>query len=207
MSQEFVIEAETRTIEGKKVKQLRRDGKIPAVIYGLSEPESIQLDTLSTTLTLRDAGDNDILTLKLNGNDRRVLAREIQRHVYKKELLHVDFLEVNAESVVSGVATLNLVGKSIPEQDGLGTTLLVINSIEIEGKPDDLVSEIDVNAEIIDKPSRNLLVDDIVVPEGVTILTTPDLTVARFAPNRKAEEVEVEEGLEVGELDVSAAEE
>ncbi|MEM9774629.1 MAG: 50S ribosomal protein L25 [Chloroflexota bacterium] len=205
MSQDYVLEAETRTIEGKKVKQLRRDGKLPAVIYGLDTPESIQLDTLKTTLTLRDAGDNDILTLKLNGKERRVLAREVQRHVYKRDLLHVDFLEVNADSNVTGVATLNLVGRSVPEQQGLGTTLLVINSIEISGRPDDLVSELDVNAEIIDKPSRNLLVSDLVVPEGITVLTTSDLTVARFAPNRKAA-VESEEAMG-GELDSSAADE
>ena len=170
MSQDYVLDAETRTIEGKKVKQLRRDGKLPAVIYGLDTPESIQLDTLKTTLTLRDAGDNDILTLKLNGKERRVLAREIQRHVYKRDLLHVDFLEVDADSNVTGVATLNLVGRSIPEQQGLGTTLLVINSIEISGRPDDLVSEIDINAEIIDKPSSNLLFSYIFCLDCVSFL-------------------------------------
>ena len=134
------------------------------------------------------------------------MAREIQRHVYKRDLLHVDFLEINADSNVTGVATLNLVGRSVPEQQGLGSTLLVINSIEISGRPDDLVSELEVNAEIIDKPSRNLLVSDLVVPEGVTVLTTSDLTVARFAPNRKAAVESEEEGLG-GELDSSAAEE
>ncbi|MEM8860069.1 MAG: 50S ribosomal protein L25 [Chloroflexota bacterium] len=207
MSQELVLEAETRKIEGKKVKQLRRDGKVPAVIYGLGDPESIQLDTLKTTLMLRDAGDNDILTLKLNGQDRRVLALEIQRHVYKRDLLHVDFLEVNSESVVTAVAVLKLVGRSIPEQRGLGTTLLVINTIDIEGRPDDLVSEIEVNGEIIDKPSRNLLVSDIVAPEGVKITTTPGLTVARFAPNRQAADQEDEIEEEGGVLDSSAADE
>ena len=121
-------------------------------------------------------------------------------------MLHVDFLEINADSNVTGVATLNLVGRSVPEQQGLGSTLLVINSIEISGRPDDLVSELEVNAEIIDKPSRNLLVSDLVVPEGVTVLTTSDLTVARFAPNRKAAVESEEEGLG-GELDSSAAEE
>lgn len=193
MSEKIILEAESRDISGKKVKQLRREGIIPAVIYGLNEPESIQVNALKTQLTLRDSGENDILTLKLNGKERQVLAREVQRHVYRPDLVHVDFLEVDADSVVRGTVEIVLIGKSIPEQEGLGSTLQVVSTIEIEAKSSQLVSTIEANAELIDKPSRNLTVADIEVPEGVTILTTPDLTIARFAVNRKAEEV-VEEG-------------
>ncbi len=190
MSEKIILEAESREISGKKVKQLRREGVIPAVIYGLGEPESIQVNALKTQLTLRDSGENDILTLMLNGKERQVLAREVQRHVYRPDLLHVDFLEVDADSVVRGTVEIVLIGKSIPEQQGLGSTLQVVSTIEIEAKSSQLVSTIEANAELIDKPSRNLTVADIVVPEGVTILTTPDLTIARFAVNRKAEVVE-----------------
>ena len=189
MSEKIILEAETREISGKKVKQLRREGLVPAVIYGLGEPESIQVNALKTMLTLRDSGENDILTLNLNGKERRVLAREVQRHVYRPDLLHVDFLEIDADSVVRGSVEIVLEGKSIPEQNGLGTTLQVISTIDIEAKSDALISTIVANAEIIDKPSRNLLVSDIVVPEGVTILSPSDLTIARFAVNRKVEEV------------------
>ncbi len=194
MSEKIILEAESRDISGKKVKQLRREGIIPAVIYGLNEPESIQVNALKTQLTLRDSGENDILTLQLNGKERQVLAREVQRHVYRPDLLHVDFLEVDADSVVRGTVEIVLIGKSIPEQQGLGSTLQVVSTIEIEAKSSQLVSSIEANAELIDKPSRNLTVGDIVAPEGVTILTTPDLTIARFAVNRKAEVETVEDG-------------
>lgn len=203
MSEKIILEAESRDVSGKKVKQLRRDGIIPAVIYGISDPESIQVNALKTQLTLRDAGENDILTLQLNGKERKVLAREVQRHVYRPDLLHVDFLEVDADSIVRGTVEIVLIGKSIPEQEGLGTTVQVVSTIEIEAKSSQLVSTIEANAELIDKPSRNLTVGDIEVPEGVTILTTPDLTIARFAVNRKAEveETEDENVVEVPEED------
>lgn len=203
MSKEFVLDAETRTVSGKKVKQLRREGIVPAVIYGLGEPESIQVNALATMLTLRDAGDNEILTLNLNGKKRQVLAREVQKHVYRSDLLHVDFLEIDAQSTVRTEVSVVIVGQSIPEQQALGTTLQVLNTIEIEALSGALISEIEANAEIMDKPSRNLTVGDIVPPEGVTILTSPDVTVARFAAARGAE-VEEEED-EGGELDSSAA--
>ena len=206
MSQEFVLDAETRTVTGKKVKQLRREGLVPAVIYGLKEPESIQVNALKTQLTLRDAGDNEILTLNLNGKKRRVLARDVQKHVYRSDLLHVDFLEVDADSTIRTEVTVVIVGQSIPEQQALGTTLQVLSTIEIEASTANLISEIEANAEIMDKPSRNLTVGDIVAPEGVTILTSPDVTIARFAAARSDAELEEEALLEEGgELDSSAA--
>lgn len=202
MSKEFMLEAETRTVSGKKVKQLRRDGLIPAVIYGLGEPESVQVNALATMLTLRDAGDNDILTLDLNGKKRKVLAREVQRHVYRTDLLHVDFLEIDADSTIRTEVTVVIVGTSIPEQKAMGTTVQVLNTIEIEALSGALISEIELNAELMDKPSRNLTVADLVAPEGVTILTAPDVTIALFAANRGEQEDE-DEG---GELESSAAE-
>lgn len=206
MSKEFVLDAETRTVTGKKVKQLRRDGLVPAVIYGLNDPESIQVNALKTQLTLRDAGDNEILTLNLNGKKRRVLARDVQKHVYRTDLLHVDFLEVDADSTIRTEVSVIIVGQSIPEQQALGTTLQVLSTIEIEARTDALISEIEVNAEIMDKPSRNLAVGDIVPPEGVTILTSPEVTIARFAAARSDAELEAEAALEEGgELESSAA--
>lgn len=204
MSKEFILDAETRTVSGKKVKQLRRDGLVPAVIYGLNEPESIQVKALATQLTLRDAGDNEILTLNLNGKKRQVLAREVQKHVFRSDLIHVDFLEVDATSTIRTEVSIVIVGVSIPEQEAIGTTVQVLSTLEIEASPDALISEIEANAEIIDSPSRTLNVGDIVAPEGVTILTSPDVTVARFFANR-AEPTEDELLEEGGELDSSAA--
>ncbi|MFK7802238.1 MAG: 50S ribosomal protein L25 [Anaerolineae bacterium] len=203
MSKNFVLEAETRNVSGKKVKQLRRDGLVPAVIYGLNDPENIQVNELATQLTLRDAGDNAILTLNLNGKKRRVLAREIQKHVFRTDLIHVDFLEIDASSTIRTEVSIVIVGVSIPEQEAIGTTVQVLSTLEIEASPDALISEIEANAEIIDSPSRTLNVGDIVVPEGVTILTSPDVTVARFFANRvESEDDDMEEG---GELESSAA--
>jgi len=205
MSKVFELEAETRTVSGKKVKQLRRNGLVPAVIYGLNDkPENVQVNALATQLTLRDAGDNEILTLNLNGKKRRVLAREVQKHVFRSDLIHVDFLEIDATSTIRTEVSIIIVGVSIPEQQAIGTTVQVLSTLEIEASPDALISEIEANAEIIDSPGRTLNVGDIVAPEGVTILTSPDVTVARFFANHVEtdDDEELEEG---GELDSSAA--
>ncbi|MFT7585416.1 MAG: large subunit ribosomal protein L25 [Cellvibrionaceae bacterium] len=204
MSKEFILDAEIRTVSGKKVKQLRRVGLLPAVIYGLGTPENIQVKALQTQLALRDSAGNEIFTLNLNGTTRRVLAREVQKHAYRTDLVHIDFLEIDATSTIRTEVTVVIVGVSIPEQELLGTTLQVLQSIEIEALSGALISEIEVNAEIMDKPSRNLSVGDIVAPPGVTILTSPEVTIARFAGNRDEEEDEEEEE-EGGALTTSAA--
>ncbi|MFT5196698.1 MAG: large subunit ribosomal protein L25, partial [Candidatus Promineifilaceae bacterium] len=98
MSKEFILDAEIRTVSGKKVKQLRRVGLLPAVIYGLGTPENIQVKALQTQLALRDSAGNEIFTLNLNGTTRRVLAREVQKHAYRTDLVHIDFLEIDATS-------------------------------------------------------------------------------------------------------------
>ena len=88
MAKEFVIEAKPRSVVGKKVKQLRRQGIIPAVIYGQSDPINIEVDHLATQLTLRDADDNSIFVIKIDGDERSVIARDVQRHVIRGDLIH-----------------------------------------------------------------------------------------------------------------------
>ena len=100
MSDKFVLDAESRDVVGKKVKQLRRDGLVPAVIYGLGEPENVQLNALKATLALRDASSTEIFTLNLGGKQRRVIARDVQRHVVRRDLIHVDFQEVDENSTI-----------------------------------------------------------------------------------------------------------
>ncbi len=202
MADEILIEAAPRTVIGKQVKQLRREGLVPAVIYGQNEPESIQVDSLKTYLTLRDADANAILTLEINGKKRSVLARNIQRHLTRGDLLHVDFMEVSKDTMIRAEAAIHTRGKSIPEQDGLGNTSQLLFNIEIEAPADQLISEVVVDLEQIKTPDDVILVSDLEIPDGVQLHTQGDLLVAKFDYHRTAEELEeleapIEEGEEV----------
>ena len=207
MSEEFILEAESRELIGKKVSRLRRDGIVPAVIYGLNDPEHIQLNALKTRLTLRDADDNALLKLKLNGKSRTVMARAVQRHATRGDLLHIDFYEVDMDSTLTTEVTLELIGESDLEIQGIGAVRLVLNSIEIEAKPSDLISVMEIDRALIKTPSDSLLVEQLNAPAGITILTSPDVVVATFATKRGG--ADEDEGLEEASedsLEVSAAE-
>lgn len=195
------ITAEPRPVVGKKAKQLRREGMIPAVIYGQKEPLHIQLENLSLRRILRRAGSTNLVDISLGNSKRTVLVREIQSHVTRGDLLHVDFIEVDMKVTITAEAELVSVGQSAPAADGLGVVTLVLRSVEIESLPDALVSEIEVDFAKIETPDDVIYVSDLVVPEGVTILTDPETTVARFEYAQLVEEEEEEEELFVPAAD------
>ena len=191
MSERLSIAAAPRTVIGKQVRQLRRSGYIPAVIYGQGEPEPIQLENLPLRRVLRHASTSHLLNIELNGKVRTVLAREIQSHATRGELVHIDFYEVNMKETMTSDAELVLVGKSIPATKGDGHDILLLHEVEIECLPDNLVAEISVDASMIKDDEMVIYVKDIQAPTGVTILADPETAVARFAYDTLAPEVDV----------------
>jgi large subunit ribosomal protein L25 len=197
----LMIAAEPRTVVGKKVKRLRRIGMIPAVIYGQKESVNIQLENLSLRRLLRQAGSTNLVDISLGKSKRTVLVREVQSHVTRGDLVHVDFIEVDMKVLITAEADLVAVGESKPATEGLGVATLTLRSVEIESLPDALVSEIEVDLSQIETPDDVIHVGDLVTPEGVTILTDPETTVARFEYEKIEEEEEEEEELFVPAAD------
>ncbi|MFQ5397963.1 MAG: 50S ribosomal protein L25 [Anaerolineae bacterium] len=193
MSDRENVVAEMRAVTGKKVKQLRRLGWVPGVLYGRSEPIHVQMKDTPLRRALRVAGTTQLIDLELEGEKHTVLVREIQQHVTRGEVVHVDFLEVDMKATIRSEAELVAVGQAQPAIDGLGISTLSLRSVDIECLPDALVSEIEVDLSLIQKPSDVIHVGQLAVPEGVTILTEPETVVARFEMERVVEEEEVEE--------------
>ena len=176
----LVIDAEPRTLTGKNVKHLRWDGIIPAVIYGINDPVTIQLDNHVLRRVLRKAGSTNLIDISFSGQTRTVLAREIQQHLTRGDLIHVDFQEVDMKVKITAEATLVLVNQSAPMVEGLGSDVLSLQSVEIEALPDDLVAEIEVDTSQITSGEAVVYVSSLVTPQGVTILTDGELIAARF---------------------------
>jgi large subunit ribosomal protein L25 len=193
MSERATLVAEARRVTGKKAKQLRRQGVIPAVIYGQGQNLNIQVENLSLMRVLRDAGTTNLIDISVGDESHTVLAKEVQVHVTRGDLIHVDFYEVNMEEKLVVEANLVHVGTSAPVEDGLGTIGMVIVTLEIECLPGNLISEIEVDVSRIKTPDDVVLVRDLEVPEGVEILADPDEVVARFDYIQLVEEEEEEE--------------
>jgi large subunit ribosomal protein L25 len=132
---DIVLTAEPRTAVGSRpAGRLRREGKVPAVVYGL------RTDTLNVTVPARElahilageAGANTLITLKVDGDDVLTLARQIQRHPTRGDLVHVDFVRIRRDVAVQAEIPVHLVGEE-PEgvrDGGLLEQLLFTLSIE-----------------------------------------------------------------------------
>jgi len=192
-----ILEAEKRTLIGKQVNKLRREGKIPAVIYGRDiEATPITLDLRNTTNTLAKVSSSTILTVVLDGKEQSTLIREIQKNFIRNEITHIDFLAVSAKEKLRTAVSINLVGEA-PVLDEFDALIVNgIESIEVECYPQDLPESIEVDLSSLTEVGSAIYVKDIPVPAHVEFLTdAEELVVVASAVK---EEVIVEEG-ELGE--------
>lgn len=206
IEERLAIVAEPREITGKKVKQLRRVGITPAVIYGASDSINVQLEAHTLRRVLRKSGGSNLIDVQIGEETRTVLARDIQQHVTRGDLIHVDFLEVDLKIAITSEAELIPVGESEATEEGTGTVTFAIRTIAIEALPEDLVSEIEVDISLIVTTDDVITVADLVAPKGVTILAEPEEAVASFSFDRAEldEDEEDEEGLLEGEFEPAA---
>lgn len=200
MAERIIIEAAPRELIGKRVGRLRREGWVPGVLYG-KDVLNVQMETKALRRALRIVGTSHLADLDVNGKKRTVLVRDIQQHLTRGDVLHVDFLEVDMKSMLRATVELVPTGEAAPVEEGLGTVTFVVRNVEIECLPDDLVAELPVDLTLIERPDDVIRLTDLVLPEGITLLDDPETVVARFEYEAAEEEEEVEEE---GELEAAA---
>lgn len=191
--EKFVLQAEKRSITGKKVKALRRDGKVPAVIYGSEiEPTSITLDYREVRQTLKDAGANTLLTIQMDGQEFITLVREQQREVISRNLLHVDFQAVSLEEVITTTVPIAVEGEAPAVSEYNALLVTELDELHIEAKAKDLPDFIEVDVTGLTEIGNNILIQDLKVSDEVKILEDPDEIVVVVA-SPTVLEIELEE--------------
>ncbi len=194
-----------RSVLGKKVKTLRRQGITPANIYGHGIPsQAVQLPTPDLTRTIRVAGRNTMLQLHVEGEKKRrpVFFRHVQRNPITDEFLHIDFYQVSLKEKIRLDVPLNIVGEAPAVSVHQGILLQSVNVVSMEGLPGDLPPHIEVDVSGLEEIDDAIHVKDLDVSPDVTLLVDPELVVAKVAAPRLVEEEveeEVEEGAEVPE--------
>ncbi len=171
-------------------RKLRASGSVPAVIYGHArEPQSLSVNTRELEKLLTQiAAASTVIELSLDGRMTRTLIREIQRHPFKRQIVHVDFQELVAGEKVSVACPITYVGTAIGVREG-GVLDQILHELQIEVDPANLPNHIDVDVSGV-AIGHSLHVRDIPVPNGVTFLDDPDTTVCVVAQSRAAVEQE-----------------
>jgi len=190
---------EKTTIGSRSSRRLRRDGKVPGVLYGLGQdPEIFSVDygDLRGALTT-DAGLNALIQLSINGTNQLSILKTLQRHPVKDEVIHVDFVRVdpNQELAVEVQIVLEGVAKKVTDQNGMVDQTMF--SLSVLSLPDSIPNELtaDVSELEINDAIR---VSDIVLPEGVRTEVDPEEAIAVGTVTRSTmESMAAEEASEV----------
>lgn len=190
------LKAETRTISGKQVKKLRREGITPANIYGKSfESLSIQLPIKDFEAVYSKVHETGLVDLTVGKETYPVLIHNVQRNPISHATIHVDFYKVNLKEKVKTSIPVIAVGEAEAEKQKVGALMQPLNEVEVEALPTELPENIEVSVEHLKEIDDHILVSDLKVPSGVEILTSPESTVFRIAElvSQEAEELEAEE--------------
>ena len=206
------IKLDPRTVIGKKVKRLRREGYVPVHVYGAGGEASVhQVEEQVLDRVLPQVGTNVPLMVQTEGRDEDVcFVREVQRHPVFENVLHVDFLRVDVSRTIQSEVPVVITGVAPAVVNMGGTLLQPLQSIQVESLPLDVPGSFAVDVTELDDFEKAVYVRDIAVPVAVTVLTDPDDLLARVgAPRIEAEDLVVDEDeeLEEGEEPEEAGEE
>lgn len=205
MAQQVALNAETgRQLGSSSSRRLRRDGKIPAVVYGLeAEPLPVALEYSAARIALTgDAGLNALLNLTIDGADQLCLVKDIQRHVTRDEVTHIDFIRVDATSDIEVEVPLVLVGEARAVANVSGMVDQALFSVVISTKPTSIPNEIEVDISDMEVGDA-IRVEDLQLPEGVSpamrlqaTVATALVTRSTLESMREEAEADAEEGEE-----------
>jgi len=204
------LKCETRTITGRKVNALRKEDKLPGVVYGKDvDSTSVTLNTKKFKSIYDEAGTSTLVSLKIDGEnkDRKVLIHEPQTDPVSGNPIHVDFYEVNMKEKIRTEIPLEFIGDSPAVIDLEGNLITNKDAVEVECLPDDLVSEIQIDISILKTFDDSIYVSNINIPEGIEILDDPEELIASVTEPRSEEELEATLAEPIDETEASKIEE
>jgi large subunit ribosomal protein L25 len=185
------LELSPREVLGKKVKRLRQQGVIPVHLYGPGvDPQPLQCETTKLVDVLVRAGGNTAVTVTVQGGQETHLAfaREIQWDPRRDDILHVDFLAVDASRPVSAQVPITLIGDSPGARTAGGTVMQQLRDLNVEALPLEVPRELELDLAMLTDPDGVLRAADIVIPGNVTLLTDSEDVVVRIEVLRAIEE-------------------
>jgi len=186
--------AETRTDTGKGVaRKLRANGRVPGIVYGHArEAQALSVNARELDRLLGSiAAGSTVIDLSLGSATTKTLIREIQRHPFKKVILHIDFQELVAGEKVTVDVPLVFVG--VPEGVRLSGALLeqIMHSVSVFADPTAIPNHIDVDVSHL-AMGHSLHVRDLVLAEGIEVLSDEDATMCAVIAPRAAVEAAAE---------------
>lgn len=194
--QKFTLKADKRTITGSKVKQLRRQGIVPANLFGKGiDSQAIQINAVEFNRLYKEAGETNLVWVKVEGEEkeRPTLVTSVHFNPTTGDKLHVDFHQVNLKEKVTANVPVEIIGESELVTTNLAVLSQSLNEIEIEALPTDIPENITFDISSLKAIGDHLKVSDAKVGADIEIKTDPEQIVVVLQEPMKEEVIPVEE--------------
>ncbi len=191
-----------RSVLGKRSKRLRQEGVLPGNIYGRGlDSVAVQLPRREAESLLSAHGLNSLLELSVEGEQgqRPVIVRQVQRHPLSREILHLDFYQVDLARAIQANVPVTLIGEAPAVHTYQGILITGLDHVLVEALPAEIPSHIELSVDFLEELDAQLTVADLAVEDGVRIMTDPEVMLARIARPRVVAEDEEEDELLEGE--------
>jgi large subunit ribosomal protein L25 len=194
MMEEVLLQASKRDVVGKKVKALRREGILPAIVYGRGiSPVPISLNTRNANQILSAISSSSLVVLEIDGEKHTTLIRDKQRDPVTEDVLHIDFHEVSMTEKLRTEVMLDFQGESPAVKELMGVLVTVLESLEIECLPQDLPDRIVADLSALEEIGDSLYVRDISLPPNIELISDIEEMVVIISPPAVEEIEEIEE--------------
>lgn len=176
-----VLTVEKRTIFGKKLKSLRREGTLPGNVYGEGiKSTAVQLPYTDFLALYKEVKNTGMVDLQLDGKTLPVLIHRVDRDHLRDTYLHADFFKVNLKEKIKATIPLVVNGESPAVNDRIGVLMQAISEIEVEALPEALPENIEISIEGLTELGSQITVADLKTPEGATILNDPGQVIVKI---------------------------
>lgn len=208
MAQQTELEISRREVMGKAVKRLRKEGIIPANIFGHNEASmAIQIDAGAFERLRRSHGSRSVLTLRMSGtkSTQTALIRHVQREPQTGKIIHVDFFRVSLSERIRVKVPLHFIGEAPAVKTENGVMLHLLDAIEIECVARDIPEYLEVDVSGLTEIDAILHASDVKLPASFTLITDPEEGIVKVAATRAEVAEEAAEAAAASEAAPAAA--
>ena len=185
---EFTFKALKRE---EKVNQTRKNGNIPAIIYGKNyDNVKLALEEIAFNRLYREAGTSNLIDLDIDGHKVKALISDVQIDPVTGHFVHIDFQKIDMKEKIRTEVPIEVVGETVLVVEQEGSLIINKDAVEVECLPADLVDHIDIDVSVLTEFDQNIKVADLRVPAGIEILDDLEEVIALVQPPRSEEELE-----------------
>ncbi|OGG04111.1 hypothetical protein A2Z33_03025 [Candidatus Gottesmanbacteria bacterium RBG_16_52_11] len=177
----YTLKSEIRQVTGRKVKVLRKSGKLPATVYGKKvKSASLTLNTEEFLKIYADAKETGLIDLTVGSDKKPVLIHSVQTDPVTRNPLHVEFHQVDLKEKVRANVPIVITGTPAAVDQKVGMLLTLLDEVEVEALPAELPDKIEVDVSTLSEIDQEMTVAVLKVPAGVTMITDPGIAVVKI---------------------------